>query len=357
MLPADIKAFEVNWVMAYKVSPKVIVDEFMWSFLLQKHLKAERMELAVRRIPFNTPLNNLIVPKQIRKIIKEFSIDVLYSATFLRELTPVVKVPLIYDFVDNHLAYFRIYRHNLVRELFGVDWSVNYQLSRASHVLAVSNYLVHMTKKINSHVTLLPNFVDLTLFQSVKPAVWLKRLFGDKKIYVAVGNHGKWSGLKRLMYAFHILTTRYPDFKCVLVIVGHGSEVEPARRLARNLSIHDKVHFTGYYLRKAIPSLLAACDVGLIPFDQNEYTDAAFPIKLLEYSAAGKPVVSTPLWTVRELGFSNVIIAGCSPSEYATAMYKASNFEFDRYLLRVQLSPYNSSIIYSKFERIVRNAA
>jgi UDP-galactopyranose mutase len=50
-----------------------------------------------------------------------------------------------------------------------------------------------------------------------------------------------------------------------------------------------------------LPSFLAACDVALVPFARNHATRAISPTKTLEYLAAGRPVVSTPVGDVVEL--------------------------------------------------------
>ena len=46
---------------------------------------------------------------------------------------------------------------------------------------------------------------------------------------------------------------------------------------------------------ETLPSYLANIDVCLIPFKINQITLASNPIKMYEYLAAGKPVVSTAL--------------------------------------------------------------
>jgi glycosyltransferase involved in cell wall biosynthesis len=50
-----------------------------------------------------------------------------------------------------------------------------------------------------------------------------------------------------------------------------------------------------------LPQVLAAFDVGLIPYLDNEYTRSCFPLKLYEYLAAGKPVVAAGVPSVRAL--------------------------------------------------------
>lgn len=51
-----------------------------------------------------------------------------------------------------------------------------------------------------------------------------------------------------------------------------------------------------------LPAYVQAFDVGLIPYEFNPHTVAVDPLKLLEYLAAGIPVVSTDLPEVRKYG-------------------------------------------------------
>ena len=59
------------------------------------------------------------------------------------------------------------------------------------------------------------------------------------------------------------------------------------------------VHLLGGRPYERLPAYCRGFDVGLIPFRMNRLTRAVNPIKLREYLAAGLPVVSAPLETVR----------------------------------------------------------
>ena len=56
----------------------------------------------------------------------------------------------------------------------------------------------------------------------------------------------------------------------------------------------DNVHFFGQRPYEDVASYMAACDVLIMPWNQNEWIKACNPVKLKEYLAAGRPVVSTP---------------------------------------------------------------
>ncbi len=70
------------------------------------------------------------------------------------------------------------------------------------------------------------------------------------------------------------------------------------------------VHVLGRKPYSVLPAFVQAFDVGLIPYVLNEHTIAVDPLKLLEYLAAGVPVVSTDLPEVRKYESSVTICQG-----------------------------------------------
>jgi teichuronic acid biosynthesis glycosyltransferase TuaH len=61
------------------------------------------------------------------------------------------------------------------------------------------------------------------------------------------------------------------------------------------------VHYAGPVPPSAVPSYLAAIDVGITPYRDTPFNRASFPLKTLEYLGAGLPVVSTDLPAARWL--------------------------------------------------------
>ena len=75
-----------------------------------------------------------------------------------------------------------------------------------------------------------------------------------------------------------------------VILAGPIVKVDPAR-----LPQRANVHYTGRLAYNALPSLLAGVDVALMPFAINRATASISPTKTLEYFAARRPVVSTPV--------------------------------------------------------------
>jgi glycosyltransferase involved in cell wall biosynthesis len=87
------------------------------------------------------------------------------------------------------------------------------------------------------------------------------------------------------------------------------------------------VQLAGRLLAEEIPPLLARAGVCLMPYRQHAFNDAVFPVKLVEYLAAGKPIVSTPIHAVREFG-DLVTVAG-DPDSFARAIVAAAQNDSD----------------------------
>ena len=98
-----------------------------------------------------------------------------------------------------------------------------------------------------------------------------------------------------------------------------GPEDFEVRRLARL----PNVHFLGAQEYKSLPAHVAHFDVCTIPFRVNALTRAVDPVKLYEYLAAGKPVVSTRLPEV-EARQSLCYVAG-TPEEFLEQLTLALN--------------------------------
>ncbi len=68
-----------------------------------------------------------------------------------------------------------------------------------------------------------------------------------------------------------------------------------------------------------MPEVLRGCAVGLVPYTHSLFNEGSFPLKTLEYLAAGLPVVATDLPAIRWLGCPDVDVAD-APDAFAAAV-------------------------------------
>jgi teichuronic acid biosynthesis glycosyltransferase TuaH len=104
----------------------------------------------------------------------------------------------------------------------------------------------------------------------------------------------------------------------LLLVAPKSDDVQLDRLLAR-----DNVRWVGAQPPDAMPSYLSVIDVGLTPYADSAFNRASFPLKTLEYLAAGRAVVSTDLPATRWLDTDLITIAG-DPSAFADAVIAAA---------------------------------
>jgi teichuronic acid biosynthesis glycosyltransferase TuaH len=93
-----------------------------------------------------------------------------------------------------------------------------------------------------------------------------------------------------------------------LLLVGpRDAAFEPARFDA--LLRRPKVRWVGPKPFEALPGYFRLIDVGLVPYGDSPFNRGSFPLKTLEYLAAGRPVVATDLPGIRWLATDLVVIA------------------------------------------------
>jgi hypothetical protein len=80
------------------------------------------------------------------------------------------------------------------------------------------------------------------------------------------------------------------------------------------------VEFVGRVAPAQIPGIVRSFDVGLIPYIENDWTRACLPVKLYDYLAEGRPVVSAHL---PELAPFSDVIELVSSNEFVSAIVRA----------------------------------
>ncbi|HMO11991.1 MAG TPA: glycosyltransferase [Actinotalea sp.] len=78
-----------------------------------------------------------------------------------------------------------------------------------------------------------------------------------------------------------------------------------------------RVTWHGPVSAERVGAILRGVDVGLVPYRDSSFNRASFPLKTIEYLAAGLPVVATPLPALDWIGSDQVHVAA-GPEEFAT---------------------------------------
>lgn len=103
-----------------------------------------------------------------------------------------------------------------------------------------------------------------------------------------------------------------------LLLVGPRQRTFAIDRMER-LLLRDNVHWVGPKEFRCLPSYMRVIDVGLLPYRDSDFNRSSFPLKTLEYLAAGRPAVATDLPAIRWLD-TNLIAVASSPRAFAEAV-------------------------------------
>ncbi|GAA4432406.1 glycosyltransferase family 4 protein [Georgenia halophila] len=142
-----------------------------------------------------------------------------------------------------------------------------------------------------------------------------------------VGTLKPWHGTETLLDAVALLVRDVPDAQ--LLLVGDGPQAEPLRRRADDLGIAAATTFAGAVRPAEVPAWLAAMDAATAPYPAPETSgegagEAYFsPLKVLEYMAAGLPVVASAVGQLPDLvddGRTGILVPGSDPAALAATL-------------------------------------
>jgi glycosyltransferase involved in cell wall biosynthesis len=186
-------------------------------------------------------------------------------------------------------------------------------LARADLVFTVSEGLQARKRLHNANTHMIRNGVDYALFATAQnPATPRPRdLEGLRGPIVGC--------VTRIVPEFfdaamlHAVFSRRRDWSFVVV----GPECAGSADIERLKSLSN-VHFLGRRELAELPGYLKAFDACLIPYALTENKRLADPLKLYEYLAAGKPVISKPLGALAP--FANVVSFATDADEWVSAI-------------------------------------
>ncbi|MCE5198302.1 MAG: glycosyltransferase family 4 protein [Armatimonadota bacterium] len=148
-------------------------------------------------------------------------------------------------------------------------------------------------KPVNS-VFVVRNGPDLRKFTPCAPNADLK--FGKEYMVCYVGVMATQDGIDYLLRAInHVVNTRGRT-DVAFVLIGSGDILDELKQLAVELGIADYVVFTGRINDdKQLATYISTSDICVAPDPKNDLNDNCTLIKIAEYMAIGKPVVSFDL--------------------------------------------------------------
>lgn len=211
--------------------------------------------------------------------------------------------PVIYDCMDDlaSFAFAPLEMRERERKL----------LERADVVFCGGPSLYHARAEHGLKVHCVPSGVEfrrLAAARTAAPVEPLELLEGHIFGYVGVID-------ERIDYAIVRRLACVPGAH--VVMVGPVAKIDP-----RALPQAANIHYAGQVEYGELARWMAGFDVAMMPFANNASTRSISPTKLLEYFAAGRPVVTTPIRDVVER-YGGLVTQARTPEEFVRACVEA----------------------------------
>ena len=247
--------------------------------------------------------DNCYITNQYDLLVKELP-DFIFmpsSPNLVIRLEDVLKIKdkalIIYEYIDEI--------HQDITGPLSIDClhRHEYMIKNSDIVVATSDKLLDDVTKIRKKgVYLIPNGVEYEHFH-------IQRDYDDipsdiksiiKKGNPIIGYHGalaKWFDYELVKE----MAKKRPNYEIVLIGWDYDGSIRNQR-----LKRFKNIHYLGIKKYPILPKYAVWFDVATIPFVLNKITESASPIKIFEYMALGKPIVTTDLRECRK--YKSVLI-------------------------------------------------
>jgi glycosyltransferase involved in cell wall biosynthesis len=240
------------------------------------------------------------VTQMVRRMVREFSIDVLWLYSLPHyPLSKIDDCIIVFDYLDDDIAMLNTEAKLLDNRIIELieEAFLRKLLRRADIVFSVSKVLYdHVSELVREEKGLiLPNGVDLSLFSLRNSSPSVPRNIPEEKATVGfTGAFEYFIDFDMIFEAARRLS------KVQFLLVGGGREYNRLVKLKENEDLNN-IHFAGVVASEEVPQYISRMDICLNSFKQIRVSHAACPMKLFEYLALEKPVITSTLEAVKNI--------------------------------------------------------
>ena len=235
--------------------------------------------------------------------------------------------------------------------IFAAERLEGFLYRQADHIIITSPAFVeHVQSKVRGKVpvTLIPHGVETGMFKPEEDGTAVRRELGleDRVVVLYAGAHGAANDLGVVLEAAGLLRDRE---EIVFVLVGDGKEKGNLVRMAGAMALTN-VLFVDAQPKSRMPDFLAAADAGLAILRDIPMFWTAYPNKVFDYMAAGRPTILAIDGIIRdviEAAQGGIFAQPGDPNALAQAVRWLS----DRPQVRREMGQSARSYVEAHFER------
>lgn len=322
------------------------------------YLTGKKISPVLQEIYSVKTVNDLLEKIAYRDFDVHFNYNTLISGYTVAKKMNQVGVNTIYDIADDLPEMIKESPQipNFLKPIGGFigDLMMKKNIHISKEVTFTTNSLRHSCKIPLNKSKLVPNGVDIELFKEY-PSDEIKKELGISNNFVVghVGVFREWIDLEPLFAAVKQLNK---NLNIKLLMVGGGVEYKKNVELANEYDLLKDVIFTGTVPYAQVPKYISCMDVCVIPFKVDRVSQNSLPLKLFEYMACERPVISAKVEGIIE-SVGDMILYASNISEYVREITKLYNDEELRRKMglegrRFVEKNYNWVEITSKLEKI-----
>lgn len=265
--------------------------------------------------------------REVEKQIKEFSPDIivgqaLISNYFAVRASKKYGIPIIFQMNDVNAT---LIPFKFLQPIGKIIESHN--LKKSDETVVINEVLREYAVKSGSdpnRTHVIPAGVDLKRYDPTISGDKVRDSLGlDSNDFILffMGWLYHFAGLKEVLIELGKKRELYPHLK--ILIVGDGDAFEDLKSIIKQYALEQVVILTGKQPFERIPEFISVGDVCILPSYLNDIMRNIVPIKIYEYMAMEKPVITTKLpGVMKEFGKDNGVIYVDKPEDVISKSFK-----------------------------------
>ena len=277
------------------------------------------------RLPFAHSVNSQLYKRETQSFLKRMGAQRPWLWAYFAQSLSILDLPFerfIYDCIDDWVSFFT----QPAERAFVTR--VDTELCRRADVLFVGSEPLRAKKcSLNPNIHIVNHGADIAHFAQATAPETVTALDLESIPQPRIGFVGMVDPLRFDMELIAKIA-EHPEYHVAIV----GGFMGDARAMLPEKS---NIHVLGMKSVSELPRYLKGMDVCIMPYRVNETTKYIFPLKLFEYMATGKPIVTTSIPAVQS--FSEVMYVSNGPEDFMTNLARALS-ECDRNITSKRLA-------------------
>lgn len=233
----------------------------------------------------------------------------MHLGKLVGDLGDELKIPVIMDMAENYPAAIKLwkkYNNSFIKRLIFHTFNLAEKIEKAS-IQKIGNIIIVCDEQHSRVIELVKHNINFaTIYNTPLKSTFVNRINQNNinqnnSNSITFGHHGYLTAeknIENLVKAFLILCEKYYsekkksdnlDFR--LIIAGNGDCYDDISNIVQKSDYKSRVTLLGTYNYKSLDSILDKIDIGVIPYQVNDFNNYTIHNKIFDFFAKGIPVI------------------------------------------------------------------